>query len=453
MIRSSFSLLLIASAGAALAHHGVDAHFDTSTEIRFEAVVTDIRVINPHSYIYFSQLDDAGELVDGRCELFERRFLIRHGLTGETLPPGTPVRITGNPARREAYVCHAERIELADGRSFGNRGQVSNDSDYVPGDALMAAAAGPAEASSRVIAESSREAVEREPVEVPTEGMFGNWVAFTGMLPDGPPPGVDASELPSSMMPMGGHAMPMGGHVMGMGGEVAPGSTDAETAGNPIAGTVGQTADNVDQAAGMGGQMNPDAAQMPMPRFMGARYQVDYTQAGRAFADTYDPAFDSPDISCQASVLHGMQHHALMNEFVPVGDDRLRWVYGYMDMVRTIHVDQSEHPADLEPSVLGHSIGYWDGPTLVVHTRGFRSFELFRGVINSDALQVVERVAHDPETDRLIVSFTALDPKFWRAPLQGEIKLARTDQPFTPYGCIELAGENNLRPDERTIFD
>ncbi|MYF68789.1 MAG: hypothetical protein F4181_01865 [Proteobacteria bacterium] len=418
MYRSNLSLLLIASTGTALAHHGVDAHFDTSTDIRFEAVVTDIRVINPHSYVYFSQLNDAGELVEGRCELFERRFLVRNGLTGETLPPGTPVRITGNPARREANVCHAEQIELADGRSFGNRGQVSDDSDYVPGEALMAAVVGSAEVSSRVIAESSREAVEREPVEIPTEGMFGTWVAFTGMLPDGLPPGVDASELKSSMRSLGGQMMGMGCLM-----------------------------------AGMGGQMNADAAQMPMPRFMGTRYQVDYTEAGQAFADTYDPAFDSPDISCQASVLHGMQHHALVNEFVPVGDDRLRWVYGYMDMVRTIHMDQSEHPEDIEPSVLGHSIGYWDGPTLVVHTRGFRSFELFRGVINSDALQVVERVAHDPETDRLIVSFTALDPKFWRAPLQGEIKLARTDQPFTPYGCIELAGANNLRPDERTIFD
>ena len=404
MYRSSLALLLIASTGTTLAHHGVDAHFDTSTDIRFEAMVTDIRVINPHSYIYFSQLSDAGELVEGRCELFERRFLVRHGLTGETLPPGTPVRITGNPARREANVCHAEQIELADGRSFGNRGQVSDDSDYVPGEALMAAVVGSAEASSRVIAESSREAVEREPVEVPTEGMFGTWVAFTGMLPDGLPPGVDASELQSSMMPMGG-------------------------------------------------QMNADAPQMPMPRFMGTRYQVDYTEAGQTFADTFDPAFDSSDIQCQASVLHGMQHHALVNEFVPVGEDRLRWVYGYMDMVRTIHMDQSEHPDDLEPSTLGHSIGYWDGPTLVVYTRGFKNFELFRGVINSDALQVVERVTHDPETDRLIVSFTALDPKFWRAPLQGEIKLARTDQTFTPYGCIELAGENNLRPDERTIFD
>ena len=404
MHRLSFSLLLYASAGTAFAHHGVDAHFDTSTDIRFEAVVTDIKVINPHSYIYFTQLNSEGELAQGRCELFERRFLVRYGLSNDSIPPGTPVRISGNPARREANVCHAEQIELADGRSFGNRGQVTNDSDYVPSEAFLAAVVGSTGASSRVIAESSREAVEREQVEVPTEGMFGNWVAFTGMLPDGLPPGVDALELQSSMM-------------------------------------------------AMGGQANPDATQMPMPRFMGTRYQVEYTEAAQAFADTFDSAFDSPDIRCQASVLHGMQHHALVNEFVPIDDNRLRWVYGYMDLVRTIHMDQSEHPADIEPSILGHSIGYWDGPTLVVYTRRFKNFELFRGVINSDELHLVERITHDPETDRLVVSFSALDPKFWRAPLQGEIKLARTDQPFTPYGCIELSGENNLRPDERTIFD
>ena len=404
MYRSIAISVLFATPGAALAHHGVDAHFDTSTDIRFEAVVTDIRVINPHSYIYFSRLNEQGGLVEGRCELFERRFLVRNALSNDTVPPGTAVRISGNPAWREANVCHAVQIELADGRSFGNRGQVLNDSDYVSGQALMAAVRGSAQASSRVIAESSREAIEREPVEVPTEGMFGHWVAFTGMLPDGLPPGVDASELQSPMM-------------------------------------------------SMGGRMNADAPQTRMPRFMGTRYQVEYTEAGRAFAATYDPAFDSPDIRCQASVLHGMQHHALANEFVSVGDGRLRWAYGYMDLVRTIRMDQSRHPNDLEPSILGHSIGYWDGPTLVVYTRGFKSFELFRGVINSEALQLVERITHDPDADRLVVSFTALDPTFWRAPLQGEIKMARSDQPFTPYGCIELSGENNLRPDERTIFD
>ena len=135
MYRLSSILVLLAAAGAALAHHGVDAHFDTSTDIRFEAVVTDIKVINPHSYIYFSQLNPEGGLVEGRCELFERRFLVRYGLSNDSVPPGTPVRISGNPARREANVCHAEQIELADGRSFGNRGQVTDDSDYVPGEA------------------------------------------------------------------------------------------------------------------------------------------------------------------------------------------------------------------------------------------------------------------------------------------------------------------------------
>ena len=65
----------------------------------------------------------------------------------------------------------------------------------------------------------------------------------------------------------------------------------------------------------------------------------------------------------------------------------------------------------------------------------------------------IYELSNSRETDRLVVSFTALDPKFWRAPLQGEIKLARTNEPFTPYACIELSGENNLRPDEGTIFD
>lgn len=384
--------LLIVPAGAALAHHGVDAHFDTTVDIQFEAVVTDLKLVNPHSYLYFSRLDGDGTVVDGRCELFERRFLVRYGLSNETLPAGTPVRISGNPARREANVCHVVRIELADGRSFGYRGEVGNDSDYVPGEALARAAAGSGQASSRIIAESSREAVDREAVAVPAEGMFGNWVAFTGMLPDGPPPGVDVSEVPAPMM-------------MGM---------------------------------GAGGDSPPQG-------FMGARYRVDYTAAGRAFADSYDAAFDSPDIHCRASVLNGMQHHALVNEFVPVDDARLRWVYGYMDLVRTISMDRTEHPDDLEPAVLGHSIGAWDGPVLVVDTRGFQRGELFRGVLNSEQLHLVEWVTHDPESDRLAVSFMAMDPEFWVAPLQGVVRLARSDRGFTPYGCIELSGENNLR--------
>jgi hypothetical protein len=38
---------------------------------------------------------------------------------------------------------------------------------------------------------------------------------------------------------------------------------------------------------------------------------------------------------------------------------------------RIVHVDQDTHPAGLEPTVEGHSIGRWDGGTLVIDTVGF----------------------------------------------------------------------------------
>ena len=38
---------------------------------------------------------------------------------------------------------------------------------------------------------------------------------------------------------------------------------------------------------------------------------------------------------------------------------------------RVVHLDQKTHPAGLEPRVEGHSIGRWEGETLVIDTVGF----------------------------------------------------------------------------------
>jgi hypothetical protein len=50
---------------------------------------------------------------------------------------------------------------------------------------------------------------------------------------------------------------------------------------------------------------------------------------------------------------------------------RIRFDTGGVEAVRTIHLDRSDHPADVEPSRLGHSIGRWSGETLVVDTVAF----------------------------------------------------------------------------------
>ena len=51
-------------------------------------------------------------------------------------------------------------------------------------------------------------------------------------------------------------------------------------------------------------------------------------------------------------------------------DDRVVFRYEYWDSVRTAYMDGRDHPADLMPSRLGHSIGWYDEETLVIETRG-----------------------------------------------------------------------------------
>jgi hypothetical protein len=58
---------------------------------------------------------------------------------------------------------------------------------------------------------------------------------------------------------------------------------------------------------------------------------------------------------------------------IEIGEEEvlIRFDTGGVEAVRTIHLDRSDHPADAEPSRLGHSIGRWDGETLVVDSVAF----------------------------------------------------------------------------------
>jgi hypothetical protein len=60
---------------------------------------------------------------------------------------------------------------------------------------------------------------------------------------------------------------------------------------------------------------------------------------------------------------------------------------------RTIFMDGRTHPKNLTPSYYGHSIGWWEGDTLVVDTTGFNEgFWLDRrGTPHTEALRTLER--------------------------------------------------------------
>jgi hypothetical protein len=60
---------------------------------------------------------------------------------------------------------------------------------------------------------------------------------------------------------------------------------------------------------------------------------------------------------------------------------------------RTIYLDGRTHTATLAPSYYGHSIGWWDGDTLVVDTRGYNeSFWMDRrGMPHTNRLHTIEK--------------------------------------------------------------
>src|SRR5262249_29515317 len=60
---------------------------------------------------------------------------------------------------------------------------------------------------------------------------------------------------------------------------------------------------------------------------------------------------------------------------------------------RTIFMDGKPHPKNLEPNYYGHSVGYWEGDTLVVDTTGFNEgFWIDRqGLPSTDKLHMIER--------------------------------------------------------------
>ena len=97
--------------------------------------------------------------------------------------------------------------------------------------------------------------------------------------------------------------------------------------------------------------------------------------------------------------------------------------------VRRIYTDGRKHPEGYPITWMGHSIGKWDGDTLVVDTIGIndRSWLDSLGHPLSDALHVVERFRR-VNRDTLEIDFLFDDPKTYTKPWTGK-KVYRLQRP------------------------
>ncbi len=125
---------------------------------------------------------------------------------------------------------------------------------------------------------------------------------------------------------------------------------------------------------------------------------------------------------------------------------------------RVIYTDGRPHPGpdDLDTSYMGHSIGHWEGDTLVVDVIGLNDETWLGGAqtgdrkltsIHSDQLHVVERWTR--EGSRITVETTVEDPVMFTRPWVMDTKgatIAASWDWIQPYMCVDISGDHTISP-------
>ncbi len=175
---------------------------------------------------------------------------------------------------------------------------------------------------------------------------------------------------------------------------------------------------------------------------MGMGASVQLTEIGAGAVADYQWE-DNPRFHCMAvNIFDDWTFDQHVNSIVQE-DDRITLMYGFMDIVRIIHMDMDEHPADVEMTRGGHSIGRWEGDELVVETTGFAPgyLETRDAVMHGSEMHVVERFTYDHEAGTLTRSWVAEDPAYFVGSITGEDTVEIADIPFEPYNCSDLTNE------------
>ena len=109
-------------------------------------------------------------------------------------------------------------------------------------------------------------------------------------------------------------------------------------------------------------------------------------------------------------------------EFLELTDAKVAYIFdiGGPHTYRTIFMDGRKHPDTLTPSYYGHSIGSWEGDTLVVDTVGFNEgFWIDRGQLpHTSALHLIEKYTRTA-LDTMKYELTIDDPGAYTSTFTG----------------------------------
>lgn len=389
----AFISIMIAVSPAASAHHGFGT-FDLSRDIEITGTIERMELINPHSWLYVKVAGANGVPATYRCEMRGATALRRSGWTPEMFVKGEKITVQAAPDRIDPHFCYVNTLILASGITLNRYAQ-------------------------RPISSRSQNTAQRA-LRMPNgdPNISGDWAPEQHVMSD--PRG-----LKGTLVPL---------HIAS---DLAPGEIPKDRV--PMVG-MGTRDDSWPARIFALYRVIVGAAQVsPAPEWTSAT--VELTPAGRKASRSLPPMARMPFMNCEiTSILQDWLRETPVNR-ITQQDDTIVLEYGQHGFMRTIHMKMARHPADLQPSRAGHSIGHWENDVLVVDTVGFLPGILGDGVPHTVQLHVVERFSFDQSKMALSRVYVAEDPDYFATPYRGSDTVFLSPLPYSVDPCRETPSD------------
>jgi hypothetical protein len=151
--------------------------------------------------------------------------------------------------------------------------------------------------------------------------------------------------------------------------------------------------------------------------FLGGTRRWALTDKGKAVSATVDPKANTQK-DCVPIGAPALMFYPVANK-IDVQKDKVVIKTDWMDSERTVYLDGRKHPPAAQTSLLGHSVGHWEGNTLVVETTNFKEHPMGNSTAlpGSTEKKLTEKFALSEDGKTLAYSGVLEDPVYLAQPV------------------------------------